>query len=68
MQVLKMKQRTDTTVMIRAFGSEKNTLLWKVGEEFLNPFGGVGYTEVASGSPMPVDMPANGTINLSLEY
>src|SRR5688572_25443106 len=37
MRVLKMNQRTDTTVLIRAFGAQKNTLKWLVGEEFYIP-------------------------------
>lgn len=67
MKVLKMNQRTDTTVLIRAFGTQKNTLLWKVAEEFI-AWNGITYNTVASGSLPPANVPAKGTIDLSLEY
>jgi hypothetical protein len=67
MRVLKMNQRADTTVLIRAFGSQKNALKWLVGEEFYIP-DYIAYDTLASGILSPVTVPANGTIDLSLTY
>lgn len=66
-EVLKMKQRADTTALIRAFGSQKNALTWIVGQKFQYWYG-ISFDSVASASLTPVTVPANDTIHLSLEY